>query len=278
MSVAVSFHMSVDWRWQRVEELDEAGGAPSRSRDDFWVRRAHKYQKRKALLHVHVDARLEATYPAIHLAYEIHDNLCSHFKWIIEAAVLANVAQEELAEYIALPPDVIEAYEKLFFDVRSKLKARGYVAGSILGPIITAGVNGNDPDGFWKMLAFNGGWEHVKGCWCAGKATAEAMSYYRDVALQQVILKAAASGLSVQPNSFNAVDLMRVGIERMQYEDESGQSAGDDQTGSSFKTLIRNINVVVQDARTKLGAEEPRLRLPKPVKAVLVDKKESAGD
>ncbi len=276
MSIAVDFHMSVDWRWQRVKDLDSAKASPSRSRDDKWVQRAHKYQQRKATLSVQTEARITAAYPAIHVAHEIRMNSYSHFRWIIEAAVLANISREELAEYIALTPKVIEAYEKLFFDVRDKLQAEGYVAGSILGAIVATGVDGADPDGFWKMLAFNGGWEQVKGCWCAGRATPEAMHYYREVALQQIMLKAAASGLGIQPNSYNGVDLMRVGMERAQYEEEHGQGTIQDKHSDAFKSLVGSINVMVQNARGTFEAEEPRVPLPKA--ADTYGKKELPGD
>jgi hypothetical protein len=254
--------MSVDWRWQRVLELDEADAKASRERDDYWVKRAHNYQKRKATLHVRTESRLAAAYPAIHTAFQIHMNTVTHFRWIIQAAVLANVDRKELAEFLALTPEIIEAYEMLFFDVRRKLKSRGYIIGSVIGPIVATGVNGNDPDGFWKILAFNGGWEHVQGCWDAGTATPKAMAFYKDVAVQQVILKAAASGLGVQPNSFNAVDIIRAGLERVQVEEDRGQAVGGDEHTASFQALIDNLHVTVENPRAKLGAVEERLALP----------------
>ena len=262
MGVATAFHISVDWRWQRVLDLAAAKASSSRSRDDEWVKRAYSYQKRKALLNVRTEARLTAAYPDIHLAFEIHSNQCSHFNWIIEAAVLADVPRGELAEYLAVPVKVIEAYEMLFFDVRCKLKAKGYVAGSILGPIFAAGVSGNDPDGFWKVLAFNGGWEHVQGCWSAGKATDVAVAFYKVMATQQLMLKAAATGLAVQPNTYNSVDLLKVGMERVQYEEEHVQSIGSDQISMALQALVSNIRVRIRSTKTQLPAEEPRLQLP----------------
>lgn len=262
MGVATAFHISVDWRWQRVLDLDAAKASASRSRDDRWVQRAYNYQKRKALLNIRTEARLTAAYPDIHLAFEIHSNQCSHFKWIIEAAVLANVSREELSEYLAIPVKVIEAYEMLYFDVRGKLKAKGYVAGSILGPIFAAGVSGNDPDGFWKVLAFNGGWEHVQGCWSAGKATEVAVAFYKVMATQQLMIKAAATGLAVQPNSYNSVDLIKVGMERVQYEEEHVQSIGSDQISMALRALVSNIHVRIRSTKIQLSAEEPRLQLP----------------
>jgi hypothetical protein len=262
MSVVVGFHMSADWRWQRVLELDEGGASPSRSRDDQWVRRARKYQQRKATLHVHTEARLEAAYPDIHLAWQIHDNLVTNFLWIIEAGVLAGVSQEELAKYLALTPEVIEAYEKLFFDVRDKLDARGYILGSVVGPLLSRGITSADPDGFWKVLSFNGGWEHVKGCWSAGQATEKAMTYYKNILAQQLPLKAAAATLWIQPNSFNAVDLIRAGMEQVFHDEESGKTDRGKNAGSAIHTLVKNIQVLVQNPRELLSAEEPRVRMP----------------
>ena len=262
MSVAVNFHMSVDWRWQRVLELADAAASASRKGVDHWVKRAYNYQKRKATLNVRTESRLAAAYPNIHTAFLIHMNAVTHFRWIIQAAVLADVDRKELADFLALTPDIIENYEMLFFDVRCKLKSRGYIIGSVLGPIMATGVNGTDPDGFWKILAFNGGWEHVQGCWDAGRATSKAMAFYKTLGVQQAVIKSAASGVGVQPNNFNAVDLMRVGLERVQLEEERGKAVGGDEHTESFAALIENLNVTVQDPRAQLPAEEERLALP----------------
>lgn len=259
---AIDFHLAVDWRWQRVKELHAAGRAPSRTKDDKWTRRAWHYQRKKATMHVNAESRLAEVYPAIHLAFKIFDDTHSMVRWIIEAGVLADVEPQTLADYLALPVEVIDAYEKLYFDVRSKLHAEGYITGCVIGPLIASGIAADDPDGFWKILAFYGGWDHVRGCWRAGKATEEALSYYRDIARHQAILKAAASGLVVQPNSYNAPDLMRIGMEQIHHEEETGSGLAADKRLAALQAVINNINLMVRDPREQLEAEEPRACLP----------------
>jgi len=279
MSTVVGFHMSPDWRWQRVQEIAVAGVSPSRSRDDCWVQRARKYQQRKATLQVRTEARLEAAYPNIHLAWQIWDNLVTNFKWIIEAGVLTGITREELAAYLALTPEVIETYEKLFFDVRGKLAAEGFILGAVIGPLLARGITSSDPDGFWKVLAFNGGWEHVKGCWCAGRATETAMAFYKNMFAQQLPLKAAAATLWVHPNNFNAVDLIRAGMEQVFHDEETGKTDRGKHAGSAIHTLVRNIQVLVQNPREVMPAEEPRVRTPMILDgSQKVLKQEPAGD
>jgi hypothetical protein len=201
-------------------------------------------------------------YPEIHSAYDLRDNNATYFNWIIEAAVLARRTQDEIAEYIGLDVRTVEAYEALFYDVRTKLDKEGYILGCLLGPIVTKGFVGNDPDGFWKIIAYYGGWEHVKGCWQTGQTTPEAIQFFKAAAAQLMALKTCQAALTLQPNSYNAIETLQLGLDQMKFELEHGQNIQIDQRQAAMKSMLESVHIRVLKPGEVAIAEETRPALP----------------
>jgi hypothetical protein len=74
----------------------------------------------------------------------------------IEAGVLARRTAREIATDENLPVEIIEAYEALFFDIRSKLNASSYIRWTAIGRDSRTGEIGSWP-AFVRQMAFDGG-------------------------------------------------------------------------------------------------------------------------
>ena len=107
--------------------------------------------------------RLEREYPVLHEAYELWNGARSD-RWLFEATVMANAPVEEASDYLHMPIEVLELYEQLFFDVRGYLLHRGHVIANVLLPSGRS-LHPQDQDFFWKLLAYEGGWNVVQQMW-----------------------------------------------------------------------------------------------------------------
>jgi len=59
-----------------------------------------------------------------------------------------------VADRCGLPVDVVEAFEKLFFCVRHRLEAVGYILHVVIGPPIRYGFSLDDLGSLWKFCAY----------------------------------------------------------------------------------------------------------------------------
>jgi hypothetical protein len=62
-----------------------------------------------------------------------------------------------IADRLGVQADVIETYEKLFFDVRHRLEAVGYILHVLIGPPIRFGFSLDDLGSLWKFYSYMGG-------------------------------------------------------------------------------------------------------------------------
>ncbi len=114
-----------------------------------------------------VDSRkLAKLFPDLYEADCIREEQETTTRWMLEALIVANASRDSIAEYLATTPEVVKTYEDVFFDVRSRLKSKGFISGVLIGAA-NMHPSKEDPDKYWKMLAMAGGepllhsyWEH----------------------------------------------------------------------------------------------------------------------
>jgi hypothetical protein len=152
----------VDWRWQRAA-LAASGEYPlSRRRDgDVWVARATKFIREHENCETELDmAELAERHPVIYWAYDIwytRDDTGNPVRSEVEARLLADDQIANIARRVATEVEIIEAYERLFFNVRERLADRGYLMHCVLGPAVHLGFQSNEYDLTWKLFALLGG-------------------------------------------------------------------------------------------------------------------------
>jgi hypothetical protein len=78
-------------------------------------------------------------------------------RWEVEARILAGQSDSEIATRCHLPADVIGTYAEVFFDVRPRLAARGWIAARVIGPGLYCGFSDGDVGALWAMCGWSGG-------------------------------------------------------------------------------------------------------------------------
>jgi hypothetical protein len=122
------------WRWlqagYRLAHPDDSLRPPK----DRWIERAIKIQMglragkpREEIMAIDRQARHCLR------AFELWSDDSRLTKTVVEARILADETTGEIARKFGIRHGTIEAYEKLFFDVRGKFKHSGYVFCTLLG-------------------------------------------------------------------------------------------------------------------------------------------------
>lgn len=147
------------WRWKRAQSIVNNTGLPTTRRRDGvlgykWINRAKTFLREynECTTEVHKAALAERR-PAIFWAYRtwIED---SPRKASIEAQILARSDDYAIAFRAGMPPEVIEAYEALFFNVREKLNHRGYILHTVIGPALQQSLTEKDYRVLWKVYGY----------------------------------------------------------------------------------------------------------------------------
>ncbi|MFO0806607.1 MAG: hypothetical protein U0791_26175 [Gemmataceae bacterium] len=100
---------SPHWRWDRAAWI-WARHRRRRHLEDEWTLRAIPF-------HMPKKSRRRRLDPTILEAWKIYVQ-DEALRWKLEANVLAGVEPARISEKLAITPQVVEAFEKLFFDVR----------------------------------------------------------------------------------------------------------------------------------------------------------------
>ena len=257
----MQLNQAPNWRWQRARELVDKKLAPRRSRDDEYVSRAYKYLRRFRKDNPRVEEQLASSYPLVHNAKLLYEDIYSGTRWVFEAGVMAAQSRSYLAEYLHSDEDVFKMYEHLFFDVRDALKHKGCIVANVLMPMFQGGAKPKDPDFAWKLIAYEGGWEVIRSMWEIGEVSPVAIDFLNRTFREQVLRTAREAIFSVIPNSFNTGELVKAGLEMIKFEHETGASKTRDQSQASISALLGSVKLTVERSRAELPAVEPRYAL-----------------
>ncbi len=144
------------WRFDRVTELlgDETK-LPSPRRDDRWVRDAYKFLR--LLQKEETEAGQQALFPknpGLFYAYLIYQDEDRDQRRWLEARLLAQQTDYEIAEAVKTLPAAVEWYEALFFNVRDRIQSRDWILKQILGPAIDRMMDDKAEELTMKMFAY----------------------------------------------------------------------------------------------------------------------------
>jgi len=144
-----------DWRWQLSLIAGRGKRQAIAGLDDEWVKRLMAYDKACEEMGLGL-----ADYPAARIDPSIQGAIKSAFSpnrqvvAELEAWVLTGEPLEIIAASCDLPVDVIEAYEKLFFDVRERLDMGDYIRCVVLGTDAIQNLKVEDHASIWKVFAY----------------------------------------------------------------------------------------------------------------------------
>jgi hypothetical protein len=152
---------SVNWRWERARLIREGAlrGGP-RKKEDPWVQAAVKFQQALARCRDDADQyMLLDKNPGLYHAWMAHlpigdDEQGTPLRYYIEARLMTGETCEQVAEALGCSTDLVDWYEKLFFNVSEKLKYRGYVMTCVISPTLHTGLSPSAYDVLWKVFAY----------------------------------------------------------------------------------------------------------------------------
>jgi hypothetical protein len=78
-------------------------------------------------------------------------------RWEVEARLLAGQTDNEIALSTGLPPAVVAAFERFFFDVRDRLAAGDYILFGVIGYDVVGGFREGDLRTLWAYFAYSAG-------------------------------------------------------------------------------------------------------------------------
>jgi hypothetical protein len=148
----------VDWRWRRATGLVDGGELLSPETDDGKVRDAARFVTAWRGCEDEGDrARLAREVPALYGAHQLYLASGPFEKWEVEARLLTDEPYAQIGGKRSLDPQVVEAFHNVFFDVRDRLHAEGYILHVVIGPKAHTGLTESDIDVILKMFAYAGG-------------------------------------------------------------------------------------------------------------------------
>ena len=227
----------MDWRWQRAS-LAASGEYPlSRRRDgDAWTSRAVRFLREHEACESELDmAELSERHPVIYWAHDIwytRDDGGNPVRSEAEARLLADDTHENIARRLATDVEVIDAYERLFFNVKERLHNRGYLAHCVLGPAIHLGFQASEYDLVWKLFALLGGPLAVdlmidQSVGHARPDRAGDLKYFvADVAQNDLRRVAMLALKTLRINNFNAMEIIDKFLKLVELERTTGSAGG----------------------------------------------------
>lgn len=212
------------WRWDLVCAMVEDESPPSRNEDDELVRKGYHFKKRERKARNLSDHQaLKREFPDMYRAYQLWKNWDSE-RWLIEAGALTEISHNSLSDFVGHPPEVIGLYEELFFNIRPRLKSKGYVLNRILMPAIDRGLDQRDHDLMLKTVAYFSGWDNFVEFLQCGPLSDKARGWIA-TSFQDKLLKqgwSAAHRLNI--NNYNAIEVMTLVLKLKEIEKSGGGS------------------------------------------------------
>lgn len=146
----------LDYRWRDAGRV--ARGEPPRWSDPFDPIVTEAAAFRRALaIPAPSDAEAAADeWPVIKTAYEIFAEDGS-LRWELEARLLADQSDEEIAERCEVTAGVVSRYEQLFFAMREARAAHDYLTHYVVGTSIHDGFRDGEVRQFWAWATMAGG-------------------------------------------------------------------------------------------------------------------------
>ncbi len=141
---------SPSWRADYVRRVVDAGKRCGIAEDQFV--RAYKTFILKMRRAANVEDQLDIfpKYADLYYAHLYQHNPDPEWRWLLQACLISGQSNSEIAEYMAMSPGTVEWYEAIFFNVRERLRSRGYIVKCILSKI-----NDRVNDPAWSFTAEN---------------------------------------------------------------------------------------------------------------------------
>lgn len=249
---------SPSWIWDTVCAMNDDNRTPPRKQEYAALREGVYFLRRYDAASSSDVLTLERDYPDLFAAHELYINPVGE-RWILEAGLLTDLTLAELGEYISQPEAVIKKYSEIFYNIRPRLGARGYVLNHIFMPAIRRGMNGRDFDFLYKTLAYCLGWT-VFTEFIDAKAMSDGSRTLLEAAFRDRMLKLgwiAANRLEV--NNFNGTAILEQCLKLQELEKDKGPTAGQAEAHLVLQALLASCKTTILPSGKDLCLDEPRV-------------------
>ncbi|TFH43184.1 MAG: hypothetical protein E4H01_12425 [Lysobacterales bacterium] len=254
----------VDWRWRRAAGfLGTTERAPTRRIDGpeghKWIRHAILFlQAQNAATNTDELATVKHKHPAIYWAQNLRDDNVNPVKWEIEARILARQDNYGIGFAVGYAPEIIEAYESLFFNVRDSLRHPGYVMHTVMGPAVQRGLTTREYDLLWKLYGYFYGPHMLTGlvskcvnpAWCTTPDNAN--TTWQDDAIGTLKMQAALAVKTVRVDHHTQLPLMDIFTKFTEVERNT------DTAGKAHETILESIGAMMDAMPLNIGGRDPR--------------------
>jgi hypothetical protein len=142
-------------RWRRCQYLLEHHRRPNSSKDDVVTWEAWRYLQDLARCRDDADRKQVAgDFPAVAEAHHLFTVAEPMRRAEVEARLLAQESDEEVADKCCLSPAGVACYHEVFFNVRPYLETRGYIVNVVLGSKVHYGMTPDDRELLLKMYGY----------------------------------------------------------------------------------------------------------------------------
>lgn len=186
-----------DWRWQTASSAKMLKELPQ----DTWIRYAYKFIN-KSKLPPRIFAFIDQAVKIRNDVSELGERV-----WL-EGFILAGEDSQNIADEFGYSDKMlVEVYEKLFFDIRDRLKNQLYIWTHVIGTSLSTLTGSFNAGSFIRAIGYK---EKVNGlrmllpCLADG----EAENLFRQMALQQASLKAVISMFVAQPQNSRVQEML----------------------------------------------------------------------
>ena len=233
------------WRFELLNRIVEHHGTMPRSQADVSLRAGYRYFKRyREDTSPERHFRLLQEWPTLYRAHALHLDHTSE-RWQIEAGLVANATAEEIAQYVAQDPAVVNTYETYFYDIRGKLKSEGYILNRIFLPAVKHGLDGRDYDFMMKSISYFFGWEQAKQFVSGRPLTPEARRWTHQ-GFEDDMLKTGWMALKrIDLNNFTAPKMVELCLKLKEIEVQKGTGAAQEEALKTFGMLLESCATTV---------------------------------
>ncbi len=252
----------VNWRWEHARILRENNyRATSHAfKQDSYTNKAYMFQ---VDLNKCTDdlARWElmTRKPGIYGAYMLYKRGIEEdrhpLRYALEARLLSAQGHESIAKALGITQEVVELYEKIFFNVAEKLDNTDYILNCVIGPSIYAGLNDRDYDLLWKLFGYLYGpvvldtFITTTSRKFRPETTDEVDAILSEDTRSALQRKVAIVARTYTINPFSQAELLNIYARFLEFEKQTGSDKSQD-------VILQNIQVMMQSLPFTTGDQK----------------------
>jgi hypothetical protein len=250
-----------DALWRRAGHFAESKGTcPESGNVGDYEKNARQFLKRYRYARMSDCAQLQHDFPALSHAHRLYEHSDVQ-RWLLEAALVAGKSAGFIAVFLAVPEEVVVTYEKCFYDVRRRLKQRGWVMSYLLSPVMRFGAwNPRDRDIGWKYASYVWGWETLLELLGYLPYSPETVAKIDKAIADRVLYLTWQAAIATEPDEEHAFPIL---VQSGAFnKSKPAEAEKEGELRGALTGLFNSIKLSTLPSDVRLPADEPRTEMP----------------